>query len=159
MQKLYETYGQRIANMAFWWYPGKGGRRGEWIPSYIISTFTNLRSVWEEWDQGKEGCLPIKEIEGVWGTKWRPRQGSEMARLGGEVGSTLTYIVWMKTIEKLVLSLAKEMDWREVKVINFLDSRFPKGPRDLAVRITKKEGGHELRKELFAAARRWNGIV
>ncbi|GAA5910869.1 uncharacterized protein JCM6883_000342 [Sporobolomyces salmoneus] len=135
------------------------GKEGEWIPFYVITQFGSVKSVWEEWDQGKEGCLPVKEIEGIWKTKWRPRPGSAMARLGGEVGSTLTYVTWMKTIEGLVTSLEIETRWTETSVVKFLDGQFGKGARDLATRIASAKTKDALRAEISRAAQRWGGLA
>lgn len=159
MRRLHETYGTRIENMTFWWFSSNGCKQSEWIPHYAIYHFTSLQSVWHEWDQGKDGCLPVKEIEALWGTKWRPRSGSRMAKLGGEVGGTATYFLWMKTIDQLVSALKAEMNVPEARVILFLESKFKKGAREVATRVSNKKDGQAVRDDLFAAARKWTEIA
>lgn len=134
--------------MEFLWSPADGTKEGSWIPQYVISSFTTIRKVWEEWDRGKEGCLAVKEIEGLWKTEWRPRNG----------GSNSTHFAWMKKLASLITEIEKEFKWSEEKVLRFFELRIQMAARKVQEAISNSKTGKDFKADLMRSARDWNGI-
>lgn len=156
MRALWTKFGRKIEAMEFWWFGGTGAKPGSWVPFYLITSFGSVTQVWREWDQGKEGCLAIKDIEAEWNTAWRPRKGGKAWAVGFDVGSTGVHFARMSKLAGFVREVANERSWAESKVIKFLEDKVKKSARDLVDALSHRQSGDATKQEFLAAAVAWD---
>ncbi|GAA5898590.1 uncharacterized protein JCM6883_003363 [Sporobolomyces salmoneus] len=87
LKRLQAKYGTRIDHYHFAWYSAsdgsKKGKPARWIPiSFDPKRAVSVREVVEEWEQGLDGQLSVKDLEGEWGTTWRAGDGGSAAIMG-----------------------------------------------------------------------------
>ena len=70
--------------------------------------------MWNEWTVGLRGCIPVRELNEVWGSAWRRNKAS----IKTEYGCRLKII-------NLIIDLCKLPRWTSAVALRFLKESFP----------------------------------
>jgi len=84
IRALVRKYAGKIRHHQFTWTKyGSANRPDEWLPIYLFRQGASLIEIWEEWSEGLDGCLSVRQLEEGWAARWRrgvSGQKTEMSR-------------------------------------------------------------------------------
>lgn len=147
---LVDKYGfDRISNQPFEWVQyASGPIKEEWLPIYIYKKGISLRETWEEWSNGLDQQLSVRQLTEGWDARWRRNiqgQKTEASR--------------RRHIVDLVTQLANKSNWTVTLALRFLDEMYPiPGPGYLASptafskQLQNKVSGKQTLSEIMDSA-------
>lgn len=124
IRSLIRKYGfDRISNQPFEWVQyASGPIKEEWLPIYIYKKGLSLRETWEEWSNGLDGQLSVRQLTEGWDARWRRNvqgQKTEASR--------------RRHIVDLITQLSNKSNWTITLALRFLEEKYPiPGPGYLA---------------------------
>ena len=116
IQALVCKYAEKVRHHQFTWTKyGSTNRPDEWLPIYLFWQGASLIEIWEEWSEGLDGCLSVRQLEEGWAARWWrdvSGQKTEMSR---------RHLVVQKVIEPL----AAKTNWNIQLALHYLTTQYP----------------------------------
>jgi hypothetical protein len=102
-----------------------------WLPHYQFQAISKITDIWTEYNEGLNGFLAVRELNAVWGPKWKRNEGqikTEAARRN-------------KVVE-LIEQLMKKPRWNMQLALRFIRNRYEERmtPRAFCVHLQTKGG-------------------
>lgn len=118
---------ERISKHSFEWVQYSSGPiREEWLPVYVYKKNLSVSEVWEEWEEGIDGGLSVRQLNKAWEARWR----RNAAALKTEASRR-------KHIINLITQLSEQPHWSVPLALRFLNENFTiPGPGYLASSTT-----------------------
>jgi hypothetical protein len=116
IKALSDKYGvERISKHQFEWARyATGPVKEEWLPFYTYRKGISIREIWEEWADGLDGHLSVRQLTEGWGARWRRNvqgQKTEASR--------------RKHITELITKLSQKPNWTTALALRFLEDEYP----------------------------------
>ena len=116
IRALVHKYAEKVRRHQFTWTKyGSANRPDEWLPIYLFRQGASLVEIWEEWSEGLDGCLSIRQLEEGWAARWRrdvSGQKTEMSRR-------------RLVVQKVIEPLAAKTNWNIQLALRYLTTQYP----------------------------------
>jgi len=143
IRALASKYGEKVCRHQFTWSKhGSANRPDEWLPIYIFRQGVSLAEIWEEWSEGLDGHLSIRQLEEGWAARWRrdvSGQKTEMSRR-------------RLVVQKVIEPLAAKTNWNIQLALRYLTSQYPIPSNPSYLRTTRSFIDHLQKKTTEPAA-------
>ena len=116
IQNLLQKYGRdRVQNHQFEWITySSGSVADEWLPMYTYKMGISIWDIWEEWTNGLDGHLSVRQLNDGWDARWRRNKSGQKTEVGRR-----------KKVVELVEALAKKPNWSIPLALRFLKEKYP----------------------------------
>ena len=143
IRTLLQKYGSdRVQTHQFQWmtYPS-GSIADEWLPMYTYKVGISIWDIWEEWINGLDGHLSVRQLNDGWDARWRRNNSGQKTEAGRR-----------KMVVKLIEALASKPNWNTQLALRFLKQKYPipsssrsylKSTRAFIEHLQKKTTGRE----------------
>jgi hypothetical protein len=118
IHSLNTKFGDRIRSHQFEWMKyGSRKLNDEWLPIYKLQSVgsMSLSEVWEEWANGLNGCLSVRELEEYWAAHWRRDASGQKTEMSHR----------RLIIQKIIEPLSKKTNWNIQLTLRYLHDRYP----------------------------------
>jgi hypothetical protein len=112
-----------------------------WLPFYQFQPVFKITDIWKEYDEGLNGYISVRDLNTIWGAKWKRNKGTQKTEAGRR-----------GKVVDLVECLVKKHSWDIARALQFLRERYEgrMGCRAFCDYLTAK-GGAGLAEVLKAA--------
>jgi Transcriptional activator of glycolytic enzymes len=112
-----------------------------WLPFYQFQPVFKITDIWKEYDEGLNGYISVRDLNTVWGAKWKRNKGTQKTEAGRR-----------SKVVDLMERLTKKHRWDTARALRFLCKEYEgrMGCRAFCDYLTVK-GGVGLAEVLTAA--------
>lgn len=113
--ELKKKYGDKLTKHRFTWEKYRTGRvNSEWLPIYEYKSNLSISEIWEEFANGLDGKLSIRQLEEGWQARWRRN-----------INKLKTEKSRRTKITNLIEELSKKTNWNTELALRYLQLNYP----------------------------------